>query len=54
MTELKIPEVGESVQEALLAQWLKRDGESVGKDDILFVIETDKVTLEISAPRTAC
>ncbi len=50
MTELKIPEVGESVQEALLAQWLKRDGESVRKDDVLFVIETDKVTLEISAP----
>ena len=50
MTELKIPEVGESVQEALLAQWLKREGESVRKDDILFVIETDKVTLEISAP----
>ncbi len=50
MTELKIPEVGESVQEALLAQWLKREGEQVRKDDILFVIETDKVTLEISAP----
>jgi 2-oxoglutarate dehydrogenase E2 component (dihydrolipoamide succinyltransferase) len=50
MTELKIPEVGESVQEALLAQWLKREGESVRKDDVLFVIETDKVTLEISAP----
>ncbi len=50
MIELKIPEVGESVQEALLAQWLKRDGESVSRDDVLFVIETDKVTLEISAP----
>jgi len=50
MVDLKIPEVGESVQEALLAQWLKRDGESVSKDDVLFVIETDKVTLEISAP----
>ncbi|MGO9017483.1 MAG: 2-oxoglutarate dehydrogenase complex dihydrolipoyllysine-residue succinyltransferase [Syntrophobacteraceae bacterium] len=50
MIELKIPEVGESVQEALLAQWLKRDGELVRKDDILFFIETDKVTLEISAP----
>lgn len=50
MTELKIPEVGESVQEALLAQWLKHEGERVRKDDILFVIETDKVTLEISAP----
>ena len=50
MIELKIPEVGESVQEALLTQWLKRDGESVRRDDVLFVIETDKVTLEISAP----
>jgi 2-oxoglutarate dehydrogenase E2 component (dihydrolipoamide succinyltransferase) len=48
--ELKVPEVGEAVQEALLAQWLKRDGEMVRKDDIVFVIETDKVTLEISAP----
>ncbi len=50
MIDLKIPEVGESIQEALLAQWLKHDGETVRKDDILFVIETDKVTLEISAP----
>ena len=50
MIELKIPEVGEAVQEALLAQWLKKDGESVRKDEVLFVIETDKVTLEISAP----
>ena len=50
MIELKIPEVGESVQEALLAQWLVRDGEPVRKDDVLLVIETDKVTLEISAP----
>ncbi|MGC9196453.1 MAG: 2-oxoglutarate dehydrogenase complex dihydrolipoyllysine-residue succinyltransferase [Syntrophobacteraceae bacterium] len=50
MTELKIPEVGESVQEALLAQWLKHEGERVSKDDILFIIETDKVTLEIPAP----
>jgi len=50
MIDLKIPEVGESIQEALLAQWFKRDGEAVRKDDVLFVIETDKVTLEISAP----
>jgi len=50
MIELRIPEVGESVQEALLAQWLKKDGESVKKDEILLVIETEKVTLEISAP----
>jgi 2-oxoglutarate dehydrogenase E2 component (dihydrolipoamide succinyltransferase) len=50
MIDVKIPEVGESIQEALLAQWLKRDGETVRKDEVLLVIETDKVTLEISAP----
>jgi 2-oxoglutarate dehydrogenase E2 component (dihydrolipoamide succinyltransferase) len=50
MVELKIPEVGESVLEALLAQWLKKDGEPVKKDEVLLVIETEKVTLEISAP----
>ncbi len=48
--ELKVPEVGESVQEALLAEWLRKDGERVRKDEVLFVIETDKVTLEIPAP----
>lgn len=48
--EVKVPEVGESIQEALLAQWFRKDGERVKKDDILFVIETDKVTLEVSAP----
>jgi len=33
--EVKIPEVGESVREALLAQWLRKDGELVRKDEIL-------------------
>ncbi len=47
--EIKIPHVGESVQEAVLAEWFKQDGDSVNKDEPLFVIETDKVTLEIAA-----
>ena len=47
--EIKIPGVGESVQEAILAQWYKQDGDLVHKDEPLFVIETDKVTLEIEA-----
>lgn len=47
--EIKIPSVGESVQEALLAEWYRRDGDMVKKDEVLFVIETDKVTLEVSA-----
>jgi 2-oxoglutarate dehydrogenase E2 component (dihydrolipoamide succinyltransferase) len=47
--EVKIPQVGESVQEAILSEWFKQDGEQVAKDEPLLVIETDKVTLEVAA-----
>jgi 2-oxoglutarate dehydrogenase E2 component (dihydrolipoamide succinyltransferase) len=49
LIEIKVPSVGESVTEALLAQWFKSDGDRVKKDEPLFVIETDKVTLEVVA-----
>jgi 2-oxoglutarate dehydrogenase E2 component (dihydrolipoamide succinyltransferase) len=47
--EIRIPEVGESVREALLAKWFKKSGELVKKDDPLCEIETDKITLDINA-----
>lgn len=47
--EIKVPSVGESVTEATLSQWYKKDGDLVGKSEPLFVLETDKVTLEIEA-----
>jgi 2-oxoglutarate dehydrogenase E2 component (dihydrolipoamide succinyltransferase) len=47
--EIKVPSVGESVTEAILAQWFKQDGDVVHKGEALFVIETDKVTLEVEA-----
>jgi 2-oxoglutarate dehydrogenase E2 component (dihydrolipoamide succinyltransferase) len=47
--EIKVPSVGESVTEATLAEWFKKDGDRVQKDEPLFVIETDKVTLEVVA-----
>ena len=47
--EIKVPGVGESVTEATLAQWYKKGGDRVRKDEPLFVLETDKVTLEIEA-----
>ena len=47
LVEVKVPSVGESVTEALLAQWFKNDGDAVTQDEPLFVIETDKVTLEV-------
>jgi 2-oxoglutarate dehydrogenase E2 component (dihydrolipoamide succinyltransferase) len=49
LIEIIVPGVGESVTEALLAQWFKSDGEVVKKEEPLFVIETDKVTLEVVA-----
>jgi 2-oxoglutarate dehydrogenase E2 component (dihydrolipoamide succinyltransferase) len=49
LLEIKVPSVGESVTEATLAQWYKKDGGQVRKGELLFVLETDKVTLEIEA-----
>ncbi len=47
--EIKIPEVGESVREALLAKWFKRSGDFVKRDEPLCEIETDKITLDLNA-----
>jgi len=49
IVEIKVPSVGESVTEATLAEWFKKNGDAVRKDEPLFVIETDKVTLEVVA-----
>jgi len=47
--EIKIPEVGESVREALLAKWFKKNGDVVKRDEPLCEIETDKITLDLNA-----
>jgi 2-oxoglutarate dehydrogenase E2 component (dihydrolipoamide succinyltransferase) len=48
--ELKVPSFGESVREAYLGDWLKREGDEVRQDDPIVVLETDKVTAELPAP----
>ncbi|APG28555.1 dihydrolipoamide succinyltransferase [Syntrophotalea acetylenivorans] len=47
--ELKVPEIGESIFEALLVKWHQNDGASISKDDLLCELETDKITLELHA-----
>lgn len=47
--EIKVPAVGESVAEATIAQWLKKDGDAVKKNDVLLSLETDKATVEVVA-----
>jgi 2-oxoglutarate dehydrogenase E2 component (dihydrolipoamide succinyltransferase) len=49
-TEIKVPQLGESVSEATVAKWLKQPGEAVAQDQPLVELETDKVTLEVNAP----
>ena len=45
-----LPELGESVTDAILVEWLKSDGEAVEVDEPLAVIETDKADVELPAP----
>ncbi len=47
--EIKVPEVGESVFEAVVAKWHKKNGDRVTKDEPLCEIETDKITVELNA-----
>ena len=49
--EIKAPTFPESISEGTVAVWHKRPGEQVSRDDLLVDIETDKVVLEVVAPR---
>jgi 2-oxoglutarate dehydrogenase E2 component (dihydrolipoamide succinyltransferase) len=50
IVEVKVPQLSESVAEATLLDWHKKEGEPVSRDDNLIDIETDKVVLELPAP----
>jgi 2-oxoglutarate dehydrogenase E2 component (dihydrolipoamide succinyltransferase) len=50
--EVKVPEVGESISEVEIGEWLKKEGDFVERDDEVVVIETDKATVEVSAPES--
>ncbi|HUI56966.1 MAG TPA: 2-oxoglutarate dehydrogenase, E2 component, dihydrolipoamide succinyltransferase [Bryobacteraceae bacterium] len=50
MTEVVMPQMGESIVEGTLTKWLKKAGEHVERDEPLFEISTDKVDTEIPSP----
>ncbi|MEM8527729.1 MAG: 2-oxoglutarate dehydrogenase complex dihydrolipoyllysine-residue succinyltransferase [Bacteroidota bacterium] len=52
VVEMKVPVIGESVNEVTLSQWLKGDGEIVNLDDPICEFESDKATLEFPAEAT--
>ncbi|OYD54358.1 dihydrolipoyllysine-residue succinyltransferase [Thauera propionica] len=50
LIEVKVPQLSESVSEATLVAWHKKEGDAVSRDENLIDIETDKVVLETPAP----
>ena len=50
MTDVVMPQMGESIVEGTLTRWLKKAGDAVVRDEPLFEISTDKVDTEIPAP----
>ena len=48
-TDIKIPELGESVSEATIVRWLKQDGDTVRADEVVLEIETEKAAMEVAA-----
>lgn len=49
--QVKVPTVGESITEVTIANWLKKDGDSVKMDEVIAELESDKATFELTAPQ---
>jgi 2-oxoglutarate dehydrogenase E2 component (dihydrolipoamide succinyltransferase) len=50
MTQVKMPQLGETVIEGTIIKWLKQEGDQVAQDELLFEISTDKVDTEVPSP----
>jgi 2-oxoglutarate dehydrogenase E2 component (dihydrolipoamide succinyltransferase) len=51
MLQLKVPPLGESIVEATVSRWIKKEGEAVATGETLVELETDKITVEVPAPK---
>ncbi len=49
--QVKVPTVGESITEVTIANWLKKDGDTVKMDEVIAELESDKATFELTAPQ---
>src|SRR4051812_33291712 len=47
--QVKVPTVGESISEVTIANWLKKDGDTVKLDEVIAELESDKATFELTA-----
>lgn len=51
MIDIKVPTVGESINEVTLIKWLKKDGEYVDRDEVIAELESEKATFEVNAEK---
>src|SRR5476649_247131 len=49
MIDIKVPTVGESINEVTLVKWLKKDGDYVNRDELICELESEKATFELNA-----
>ena len=50
MTDVVMPQMGESIVEGTLTKWLKKPGEAVAADEAIATLETDKVSVDVPSP----
>src|SRR5688572_25752131 len=51
MIDIKVPTVGESINEVTLLKWTKKDGEYVDRDEVIAELESEKATFEVNAEK---
>jgi 2-oxoglutarate dehydrogenase E2 component (dihydrolipoamide succinyltransferase) len=51
MIDIKVPTVGESINEVTLIKWLKQDGDYVDRDEVIAELESEKATFEVNAEK---
>mmetsp|Transcript_14266 Transcript_14266/g.25562 ORF Transcript_14266/g.25562 Transcript_14266/m.25562 type:complete len:261 (+) Transcript_14266:139-921(+) len=50
--QVPVPPMGEAVTQGDVVEWLKKEGDAVKEDEVICVLETDKVTVDITAPKS--
>ena len=51
MIDIKVPSVGESINEVTLLKWVKKDGDYVSRDEVIAELESEKATFEVNAEK---
>jgi pyruvate dehydrogenase E2 component (dihydrolipoamide acetyltransferase) len=49
VTEIILPKLGQTMEEGSIVEWLKKEGDPIKRDEVIFTVESDKATLEVEA-----